>query len=282
MASSLDRAITRASDLPPLPEPHFLYVQMNVIDPHTSARFYVDAFPGTEYVELAGLPAIRSGGAHIRFNRVDAPASNDWNVPLWHVGWGSPDVSADHERLAGLGIEFFRVPGRTGHFYSPDRIDVEISRNERSRFDHVHLMSDAPLTAGDWYVTVLGLRRGEELGRPADGSAPKFTERAEPANQIHGPSSRVYAGDILLFAYPNQHVMPFTATPKPEPVELVSNEGHVIDHIGLLVPDLDTAEARMCELGVPIIEARHSFGTDGRESIMIQGPDRARIALIGA
>lgn len=255
------------------------HVHMNVVDPDLSIAFYTGAFESTRKTEVAGWPAVRSEDVHLLFEQVTEPASAELDTPLWHFGWNSPDLLADYERIAALGVEFFRVPPPSGHMYSPDGIDVEISPygplsggTGPRTFNHVHLMSDAPLCAAEWYERMLGLERLPPIGggdAPADCRV-EFGPRRDPGNQIHQPNARLKAGDILLFIYPNQ---------RPER-PLVSPRGRVLDHVGLATSDLSATLAHLRAHGVTVLEDVHRFGDSDLQAALIEGPDRLAIKLV--
>ena len=256
------------------------HVHMNVVDPELSIAFYTGAFETTRRTAVAGWPAVRSEGVHLLFEQVPEPASAELDAALWHFGWNSPDLLADYERMAALGVEFFRVPPPSGHMYSPDGIDVEISPyGPRSggtgprTFNHVHLMSDAPLCAAAWYERMLGLERlqppGGDDDQPADCRV-EFGPRRDPGNQIHQPSARLMVGDILLFIYPNQ---------RPERT-LISPRGRVLDHVALACSDLPATLAVLRARGVTVLEDIHRFGDSDLQAAMIEGPDRLAIELV--
>src|SRR5262245_22289375 len=178
----------------------FHHVHLNVVDPARSVAFYTRAFEQTKAVKVAGWDAVQTEDIWLLFNRVATQSSAEWDTAIWHFGWNSPDVAADHRRLAAQGVTFFRVPPPSAHLVAPDGNDVEIAPAGRgtggvgpTSFNHVHLMSDAPLCAAAWYEQVLGLRR-DPPGPPAGDCHVPFAERSNVANQILQPSARVFAG----------------------------------------------------------------------------------------
>jgi uncharacterized glyoxalase superfamily protein PhnB len=254
---------------------------MNVVDPDRSIAFFTGAFESTRRTDVAGWPGVRSEDVHLLFEQVPEPTSAELDTPLWHFGWNSPDLLGDYQRIAALGVEFFRVPPPSGHTYSPDGIDVEISPYRPGgsggsgprTFNHVHLMSDAPLCAAEWYERVLGLERLPSLGgaddRPADCRV-DFGPRRDPGNQIHQPNARLMIGDILLFIYPNQ---------RPERT-LVSPLGRVLDHVALACRDLRATLAQLRARGVTVLQDIHRFGGSDLQAAFIEGPDRLAIELV--
>ena len=73
--------------------------------------------------------------------------------------------------------------------------------------------------------------------------------------------------DVSLFAYMNQ-----TGTP------LASTRGHLVDHYGLRVADLDAWIAKLRGEGVTFLEPPATLG--GYRTAMIEGPSREAIELV--
>ena len=270
-------AAARAQD-PQQPSAGFHHVHLNVVDPQRSIAFYTGAFEQTRRATVAGWAAVRSENIFLLFDQVDSPAPAEWTTAIWHFGWNSVDVIADHRRLAAQGIPFFRVPPPSGHMWAPDGNDVEIAPGSpRSggsaldAFNHVHLMSAAPLCAGAWYQQMLGLRHaGSRPAEPVEDCDVPFGPRRDPGNQIHLPNIRLLMDDIVLFIYPNQ-------TPERRPA---ASRGHLLDHIALTYPDVPAALARLEAQGVKVLEGVHQFGDTDRRAAMIEGPDAVAIELV--
>jgi len=141
-------------------------------------------------------------------------------------------------------------------------------------------MNDAPLCAADWYEKVLGVRRAPTRAPPADCRVP-FAPRRDPANQIHEPNARMFAGDILIFIYPNQRLATLTPRAIDTTGPLVFPQGRVVDHIAFSHPDLPALLARVHGAGVKVLEDVHDFGNTTLKAVMIEGPDSIAIELIG-
>jgi catechol 2,3-dioxygenase-like lactoylglutathione lyase family enzyme len=265
----------------------FHHVHMNVVDPARSAAFYTTAFEQTRKTHVAGWQGVETEDSFILFNRVSKPASTEWDTPIWHFGWNSPDTLGAYKRLASQGVVFFRVPPPSAHLVGPDGNDVEIAPagsqtggRGPTAFNHVHLMSDAPLCAADWYENVLGIRPNRTRApRPPDCHVP-FAPRHDPANQIHEPNARMFVGDILIFIYPNQRLAAMTPRAVETMTPLVSPRGRVLDHIAFSHPDVPALVVRLRASGVKILEDVHHFGSTNLKAAMIEGPDSIVIELI--
>ena len=268
-------------------EVRFHHVHMNVVDPVRTAAFYANAFEQTRQVNVAGWDGIQTENSYLLFSTVATPASTEWDTPIWHFGWNSADTISAYQRLAAAGVVFFRVPPPSAHLIGPDGNDVEIAGfgpntggTGPSAFNHVHLMSDAPLCAADWYERVLGLRRAPtNVPAPADCRVP-FAPRRDPANQIHEPNARMFAGDILIFIYPNQRLAAMTPRAVDTTGPLLSPRGRVLDHIAFSHPDLPALVTWLRANDVKVLENVHNFGNTMLKAAMIEGPDRIAVELI--
>ncbi|MGH9679301.1 MAG: VOC family protein, partial [Candidatus Acidiferrales bacterium] len=181
-------------------------------------------------------------------------------------------------QIAEAKAEGVKPLGGAGFAYmqGPDGAIVEYQGNMPvERFNHVHMYQEDPICAQLWYEKHLDARP-----KPAQGPQPHYTEanckvpRSEPSwpglekrGTIRQPSGGVLLGDVTLQWYSNQGDQP-----------LVSPRGHVEDHIGLSVTDLDAWIAKLKREGVKFLSKPYKFG-DTR-AVMIEGPSRERIELV--
>jgi hypothetical protein len=96
-------------------------------------------------------------------------------------------------------------------------------------------------------------------------------DRTWPALEREGmfrtPRAAVTFGDVMLTWYARQDDRP-----------LVGTRGHLADHIGLSVTDLDGWIAKLRGEGVAFLEGPYPFG-DTR-AVMIEGPSREALELV--
>ena len=260
----------------------FHHVHLNVVDPDRSIAYYTDAFTHTKRARVAGWDALKSERAYLLFNKVATPAPAELDTALWHFGWNAPDLMADYRTLVANGIAFYRAPPTSsGHTITPDGNDVELvqgtGRSGGSAaygFNHVHLMSAAPICAARWYRRVFGLQLAAgaaDPGTEGDCEIP-FSGRSEPGNIIRQPNTRLLMppDDVLLYLHPNQN-----------PAQrLVPPVGRVLDHIAFTHPDITEALAAVERQGVRVIRGMHSFGDTDLKAAMVEGPDRMTIELV--
>jgi catechol 2,3-dioxygenase-like lactoylglutathione lyase family enzyme len=250
----------------------FHHVHLNSTDPSKAIDFYTRTFDVTKKTRMAGFDGIQSEKIYLLFNQAPSPPSASLDSAIWHFGWGSTAMEADYQKHLDNGVAFHTPITRLGsgllfaYMKAPDGALVEINTSQTRAFIHVHLYSDAPLCAAEWYVKHLGAAsRGQRSG-PCEVP---FAAPSEPLGVIRSPAATVRFGEISLIIYPRQ---------RPGP--LVNSRGHVVDHIALGVPDLSGALDRLRKAGVKVLEEPHQFGDSKSRAAMIEGPDAIAIELI--
>lgn len=250
----------------------FHHIHLNSIDPSKAIEFYTGVFDVTKKTVLAGFPGVRSDNMHLLFDRVKISPITSPDSAIWHFGWGSTDMTVDYRALLGRGIKFHTPMTRLesgllfAYMKAPDGALVEINTSNTRAFIHVHLYSDAPLCAADWYVKHLGATSRARRSGPCEVP---FAEPSQPLGVIRSPAASVRFGEISLIIYPRQ---------RPGP--LVSPRGHTVDHIAFALQDLDAALDRLTKSGVKVIEKPYRFGVSKMRAALIEGPDAIAIELV--
>ncbi len=254
------------------PQPAFDHVHLNSLDPSAAIDFYTRTFSVTKKTALAGFDGVRSENMHLLFNKVKKAPLTTPDSAIWHFGWGSTAMEADYQMHLANGVEFQTPITRLGsgllfaYMKAPDGALVEINTSNTRAFIHVHLYSDAPLCAADWYIKHLGaVSRAQRTG----ACEVPFAAPSEPLGVIRSPATTVRFGEVSLIIYPRQ---------RPGP--LVSPRGHVVDHIALSVTDLAATLDRLRMSGVKVLEEIHPFGRTRVKAVMIEGPDAIAIELV--
>jgi catechol 2,3-dioxygenase-like lactoylglutathione lyase family enzyme len=252
----------------------FHHVHLNSTDPAKAIDFYTRTFDVTKKTRLAGFEGIQSENMYLLFNKAQSPPPTSPDSAIWHFGWGSAAMEADYQKHLASGVTFHTPITRLGsgllfaYMKAPDGALVEINTSNTRAFIHVHLYSDAPLCAAEWYVKHLGASSRSQRSGPCEVP---FAAPSEPLGVIRSPAATVRFGEISLIIYPRQ---------RPGP--LVSPRGHVVDHIALSLPDLADALDRLRKSGVKVLEEPHPFGDGKTRAAMIEGPDSIAIELIEA
>jgi hypothetical protein len=215
-------AIGRSQDAPT--QAQFHHVHLNSLEPSTAIGFYTRTFDVTKKTTLAGIDAVQSENMYLLFDKVTKPPATAPDSAIWHFGWGSPDMEADYQTHFAAGVAFQTPITKLGsgtlfaYMKAPDGALVEINTSQTRAFIHVHLYSDAPLCAAEWYRKHLGAMSRASAQRTGPCEVP-FAAPSEPLGVIRSPAATVRIGEINLIIYPRQ---------RPGP--LVSTRGHIVDH----------------------------------------------------
>lgn len=170
-----------------------------------------------------------------------------------------------------------RVAGN-GYILGPDRAIIEFTGNAPAeRFDHVHIWQDDPVCAQLWYEKHLKAsprRQRADANQPSTNANCKIPRGPEPSwpsltkqGTYRSPTGGVSFGDVAMNWYPNQGDRPLTPS-----------HGHLIDHVGLSVPDLSAWIEKLKSEGVPFLGQPYKIG-DVR-AVMIEGPSHEAIELV--
>jgi lactoylglutathione lyase len=267
---------TRAQGPAQQPPPQFAFhhLHLNSTSPADAISFYTKTFDVTKKITLAGIEGVQSENMYLLFDRVGKPPATAPDTAIWHFGWGSTAMEADYARHLANGVSFQTPITRLGsgvqfaYMRAPDGALVEINTSNTRAFIHVHLYSDAPLCAADWYLKHLGAVSRTSAQRTGPCEVP-FAAPSEPLGVIRSPAATVRIGEVNLIIYPRQ---------RPGP--LVSSRGHVVDHIAVSVPDLPAALDGLRKSGVKVLEEPHQFGDGSMKTAMIEGPDSIAIELV--
>ena len=257
-----------AGDTTPLA--HFHHIHLNATDPGAAMDFYTRKFD-CEKSKFSGADAVWTQKSWILFTKVkDAPASGIVSA-IWHFGWGAEDMPATYQRQIGLGTKFNtpltdisdlvgKPPGRFFFAYvdGPDHALIELNTAPHHRFGHVHLLSEDPIAAGQWYQKHFGIPGyiGPRAGRIYRGVHvdPVASLNMDNVNIVIFPVA--YARDAMPALWNGRKGF--------EPTR-----GRVVDHLAFSVDNLRETLERLRKEGIK--------ATDGA---FIEGPDHIRIELV--
>ncbi len=231
----------------------------------TDSRKYLEAYKGRPDVKVLPLYATDTGDTVFI-------SSDTWPGTGGVLGLSKAQIA----EAKAKGVKPTREAG-FGYLAGPDGAIIEFQgRYPAERFNHVHMFQEQPFCAQLWYRKHLNAKAVEGRGPPtprteADCRAERGPDRTWPALEPEGsyrvPSAAVIFGDVMLPWYMRQGDMP-----------LASSRGHVADHIGLGVADLDAWVAKLRGEGVTFLEQPYTLG-DTR-AVMIEGPSREAIELV--
>jgi catechol 2,3-dioxygenase-like lactoylglutathione lyase family enzyme len=168
--------------------------------------------------------------------------------------------------------------GGAGFAYlqGPDRAIIEYQGNmPAERFNHVHMYQEDPFCAALWYQKHLNATMSQAAVRAqrteANCKSERGADRSWPALEKEGmfrvPTAGVTFDDVALNWYARQGETPLAGT-----------RGHLADHIGLSVANLDAWIAKLRAEGVKFLKQPYKLG-DSR-AVMIEGPSREALELV--
>jgi len=173
-------------------------------------------------------------------------------TPLTDISW-----------LAGPNFYYAYVEG-------PDHALIELNTASHHRFGHLHLFSEDPIAAGEWYVNHFG---ATARGRQRE---PRFR------NDIQlGPSMSLVMDNVSIIVYPIQYSR--KAYPehwKAGQSEMSPTKGRVVDHVAFSVDDLGPALEKLRQEGVKISGDIQQIPGMKMRSAFVEGPDKIRLELV--
>lgn len=266
------------------PAYRFHHVHLNTVNAARAIDFYTTHFKAERGSYGGKVPAVSAQGKWLLFNEVKQPPA--WPVisSLYHIGWGATDMKGAYERLVSKGVPF-ETPltdiskviqagsGRTFFAYvdGPDHAMIEINTAGNDNFQHVHFLSDDPVSAGQWYMQ----RFGATSGNPN----PPREARVYNGLQIY-PYMGANLDGIQFFWYPKA----FGQGSYPEAwkgrTAFASPRGRVIDHIAFSVEGLDRALAQLESDGVKILQRPQPALNGVFRSAFVEGPDGVEVEIV--
>jgi glyoxalase/bleomycin resistance protein/dioxygenase superfamily protein len=169
--------------------------------------------------------------------------------------------------------------GGAGFAYllGPENTLIEYAGNAPLEFfNHVHMWQEDPFCAQLWYqkhleATLPPLPPGAIQHTDADCRVARTPDKSWPALTKDGmyrvPGAGVRFSDVALNWYSRQTEAPLRPT-----------RGHLMDHIGLGVTDLDAWVAKLKSERVTFLRQPYRLGAT--RAVMIEGPSREAIELV--
>ncbi|HEV2691121.1 MAG TPA: VOC family protein [Bryobacteraceae bacterium] len=287
MAGALlvSRLTAQPAEPAPTPLAHFHHVHLNATDPKADIEFYTTKFDAEKGKFAGALDAVWAQKSWLLFTKVAAPPKSEITSSIWHIGWGAEDMKATYQKQLDSGTKF-ETPitdisdiggsNATGLFFyayvdGPDHQLIELNTANHHHFGHIHLLSKDPIAAGQWYA--------KEFGMTVRGLNPQSREpRMYRGFQI-GPSTSFTMDNVNFIFFPWQYAQKQWPEVWKDRTEFESTKGHVTDHIGFSVDNLDETIARLKKDGVTVTdEPRTVLGK--LKIAFIEGPDKVRIELV--
>ena len=299
-----------------LSAPSFHHLHLNSTDPEAAIAFYIRQFPDSTRTTWGGMPALKAKtNVLVLFDKVVTPPPADpETTAVWHFGWNVTDVRQKLEfykahpevkvspmyttidgeivyinsdslqgtkaQIDAAKAEGAKPKGGPGVMYiaGPDGALIENVGNmpgQVERFNHVHLYQEEPFCAQLWYQRHLNASIAPALAQnPPRTEANCRVSRGEksfPAlvkgGMYRSPASGVLFDDVAI-------IWPVSQLDRP----LAPTRGHLVDHFGLSVANLDAWVDKLRGEGVNLLTGTYRLG-DTR-AVMIQGPSQEAIELV--
>jgi hypothetical protein len=228
-------ALTFAAAPPPL-DVSFHHVHVNDTAPDHLVAYYTKLFDRstTRPVTLGPFPGVEAGGVYLLVTRVK-PVPADEGSAGWHFGWGTVSLEEPYDR------------------HRMQEIAWELPLESFAKDLHLHLESEDPIAAGEWYRDTFGAKLEAAPANAAVQPTNAYYRRPAAIVRLDGVALAIYKGSGAL---------------KP-------SRGHRIDHIAFRA---DLGEVRK-RSGLAVLEV--SGQLDAFETMTIEGPDQLAIELVG-
>ena len=272
------------------PLAHFHHLHLNTTDPQAAISFYTSKLE-SEKRKFAGVAdAVWSHNSWLLFTKVKAAPASEVTSAIWHMGWGGGEnMKETYQKQIASGT-LFQTPitdisdqcdgkGGNGRFFfsyvdGPDHALIELNTTAANvtYFDHVHLLSEDPIAAAEWYVTEFGLRR-----RSPD---PPSRELRFRCGRQTGPSVALMMDDVSVIIYPVGNAKAAFPDVWKGREGFESSRGHTIDHLGFSVENLELTLERLKKDGVKVTDQPQSLFGGKLKFAFVEGPDHVRIEVL--
>ena len=262
---------------------HFHHLHLNSTDPKAAIDFYTTKFDA-EKATFAGLMnAVWAQKSWILVSKAAAAPPSDVVSTIWHFGWGAEDMKATYQKQLDSGTKFATpitdisdIGGGTqdGRVFlrlrvgSGQRADRAEYRANHHHFGHLHLLSENPVAAGEWYAKHFGVK-------------PRSSAAVHMYRDVQiGPSSSFMMDDVNVIIYPMEYAISSHMPGWENRKTFESTKGRVVDHIGISVANVDDAIAKLRKDGVTVIAEPKSVAGGRIKYAFIEGPDKMQIEII--
>ena len=241
LAALIGTVVGAAQSAAPPPAPldvTFHHIHVNDPVPQRLMDYYGKLFRAdtTHATTIGAVRGIEANGVFLLIDQAPRMPRESGSAG-WHFGWGTVSVEEAYDR------------------HRMQEIDWELPLESFARDLHLHLESEDPVKAAEWYR--------DRFGAVLELAAASAAEVAPLNQSLRRPAAIARLERIALAIYKS-------AGP------LEASRGHRIDHIAFRT-DLGKARERT-DLEVLTPAAR--LGTF--ETMVIEGPDRLAIELVGA
>ncbi len=241
---------------------HFHHLHLNSTDPEGAAAFYAKTFD-CQKTTFRGAPAVWAQKSWLLFNRVEKAPPAAILSPIWHFGWGAEDMKTEYARQLARGTTFgWPLTELFPNFFyayvaGPDGAVVELNTARHHQFGHLHLLSAAPVAAGEWYMKHFGATLRSRTDKPS------FIGRYQV-----GPNMSLMMDNVNIIIFPIEYASQQWPEEWRDRKTFESPRGRVADHVSFSVDSVPQTLSRLRAAGVKI---------DGS---FVEGPDGIAIELV--
>lgn len=265
-----------------VPDAHFHHLHLNSTDPKAAIEFYTTKFDAEKASFKGLIDAVWTQKSWILIQKVAAAPPSEVVSAIWHFGWGAEDMKATYQKQLDSGTKFATpitdisdIGGGTqmGVFFyayvlGPDSALIELNTAQHHHFGHIHLLSENPVAAGEWYAKHFGVKS-------------RSTAQARMYRGVQiAPSASFMMDDVNVIIYPVEYARTSKMPGWEERKAFEPTKGRVVDHIGISVENLDDAIARLRKEGVTVTDEPRSIAGGKVRFAFIEGPDKMRIEII--
>lgn len=228
------RAAALAVPAPPL-DVSFHHIHVNDNAPDHLVGYYAKLFDRstTKPTTLGPFRGIESAGIYLLITPVPRAPSEEGSAG-WHFGWGSLSLDEAYDR------------------HRMQEIEWKLPLESFAKDLHVHIESENPVAAGEWYRDTFGA-----------------SLQTAPAHAVVEPIKPVYRRPVVIARLDGIALAIYKAAGP-----LDASRGHRIDHLAFKA-DLNAARAA----GLKVIDPSGRLGPF--ETMTIEGPDQLAIELVG-
>ncbi len=259
-------------------EAHFHHLHLNTLDPGAAIDFYTGKFDCEKGKFVGIADAVWTQKSWLLFNKVTKAPPWECTSAIWHFGWGAEDMKTAYQRQLEMKTKFFTplTPLGSSFYYAyvdgPDHALIELNTANHHHFGHLHLLSEDPVSAGEWYMKHLGAKR---RGTAPVSRKPRFYNEF----QI-GPSMSLMLDNVNIIIFPIQYSKQAYPDHWKGRTEMSPTKGRVVDHLGISFEHLAPALERLQKAGVQVTQPIESEAGGKIKYAFIEGPDKMRIEVV--
>jgi catechol 2,3-dioxygenase-like lactoylglutathione lyase family enzyme/predicted enzyme related to lactoylglutathione lyase len=257
------------------PKAHFHHIHLNATDPASAMDFYTAKFD-CEKAKFAGrADAVWAQKSWILFTKSSSAPPAEIVSAIWHFGWGAEDMQATYRKQLEAGTRFQTpitdisdLAGKPlGSFFyayvdGPDDALIELNTASHHRFGHIHLLSEDPVSAGEWYKKYFGVTGYIGARKP---------------RVYHGvhvePMASLQMDNVNIIIFPVEYARDAMPQLWKDRKTFEPTRGRVVDHLAFSVDNLHQALERLRSGGVKVTD-------ESKSAVFIEGPDKISIELV--